>query len=120
MEKLYNCLICGYKGLIQNPLSDGEYQKNFDICSCCGFEYGYSEDHDVKLGFIVTPDHLIEAAFQLYRKQWIEAGMKITQPEAIPEEFKNGDFLKFEVLVKQLKSINLNTENFEIKGFNEY
>ncbi len=28
MPKLYTCLICGYKGLIQNPLNnDGEYQK---------------------------------------------------------------------------------------------
>ncbi|MCY9369190.1 hypothetical protein MOF14_21275, partial [Bacillus spizizenii] len=24
-EKLYSCLICGYKGLSQNPLYKGEY-----------------------------------------------------------------------------------------------
>ncbi|TYS25731.1 hypothetical protein FZC71_04095 [Bacillus subtilis] len=69
------------------------------------------------LGFIVTPDHLIEAAFQLYRKQWIESGMKIAHPEDIPEEYKNGDCLKFEVLLKQLKNLNLDIENFEIDGF---
>ncbi|MCY8319207.1 hypothetical protein MOC71_21445, partial [Bacillus vallismortis] len=28
MAKLYTCLICGYKGLSENPLNnDGEYQK---------------------------------------------------------------------------------------------
>ncbi|WP_405099862.1 hypothetical protein [Oceanobacillus sp. FSL H7-0719] len=35
-------------------------------------QYGYSEDHDVDLGYIVTPDEMKEAAFQLYRKQRIE------------------------------------------------
>ncbi|MFP4957785.1 hypothetical protein ACI43K_07425 [Bacillus subtilis] len=117
VEKCYSCLICGYKGLIQNPLYKGEYQKTFDICPCCGFEFGYSEDHNVRLGFIVTPDHLIEAAFQLYRKQWIESGMVIAHPEDIPEELKNGNCLKFEVLLKQLKKLNLDIENFEISGF---
>ncbi|MCY7886004.1 hypothetical protein MOA93_12970 [Bacillus spizizenii] len=118
-EKLYSCLICGYKGLSQNPLYKGEYRKTFDICPCCGFEFGYSEDHDVRLGFIVTPDHLIEAAFQLYRKQWIESGMKIAHPEDIPEQLKNGGCLTFEVLLKQLKNLNLDIENFEINGFND-
>ncbi len=119
MEKeLYSCLVCGYKGLNENLLCNGEYQKTFDICPCCNFEFGYSEDHDVSLGFIVTPDHLIEAAFQLYRKQWIEAGMKIAHPEDIPEELKNGECLKFEVLLKQLKSLNLDIENLDIDGFN--
>lgn len=121
MPKLYTCLICGYKGLIQNPLNnDGEYQKTFEICLCCDFEYGYSEDHEVSLGFIVTPDYLIEAAIQLYRKQWIENGMKIANPKYIPDELRNGNCLKFEVLLKQLNSLNLDTENFEIKGFNGY
>ncbi len=77
VSELYPCLICGFKGLETSPVYNGEYQKTFDICPCCGFEFGYSEDHDVSLGFIVTPDHLIEAAFQLYRKQWIEGGMKL-------------------------------------------
>ncbi|PLV35473.1 hypothetical protein BSP2_36700 [Bacillus subtilis subsp. subtilis] len=80
----------------------------------------YSEDHEVSLGFIVTPDYLIEAAIQLYRKQWIENGMKIANPKYIPDELRNGDCLKFEVLLKQLNSLNLDTENFEIKGFNGY
>lgn len=30
-EKFYSCLICGYKGLSQNPLYKGEYQKTFVI-----------------------------------------------------------------------------------------
>ncbi|MFT0801069.1 hypothetical protein VSK91_06395 [Bacillus swezeyi] len=117
-KKLYSCLVCGYKGLNENLLDHGEYQKTFEICPCCNFEFGYSEDHNVSLGFIVTPDHLIEAAFQLYRKQWIEDGMKIAHPEGIPEELKNGECLKFEVLLKQLKSLNIDIENFDIEGFN--
>lgn len=38
------------------------------------FWFGYNEDHDVRLGFIVTPDHLIEAAFQLYRNNGLSPG----------------------------------------------
>ncbi|NPC90764.1 hypothetical protein HOO54_05035 [Bacillus sp. WMMC1349] len=118
-NKLYRCIVCGYKGLTENLLYKGEYQQTFDVCPCCDFEFGYSEDHDVRLGYIVTPDHLIEAAFQLYRKQWIEDGMKIPTPEDIPEELRNGDSLKPEVLLKQLKSLNLDLNNFDIDGFNE-
>lgn len=55
----------------------------------------------------------------MYRKQWIESGMKIAHPENILEELKNGGCLKFEVLLKQLKNLNLDIENFEINGFNE-
>ncbi|NPC90765.1 hypothetical protein HOO54_05030 [Bacillus sp. WMMC1349] len=114
----YTCPVCGFNGLDEPPYD--EYNiGSYDICPCCNFEFGYSEDHDVRLGYIVTPDHLIEAAFQLYRKQWIEAGMKIQTPENIPEELRNGDSLKPEVLLKQLKSLNLNLNNFDIDGFNE-
>lgn len=44
--------------------------------------------------------------------------MKIAHPEYIPDEVKNGDCLKFEVLLKQLKNLNLDIDNFEIDGFN--
>ncbi|WP_415926548.1 hypothetical protein [Bacillus amyloliquefaciens] len=44
----------------------------FDICSCCGLEFGYSEVYDVRFGVMATPDHCIETAFQLYRKHGIE------------------------------------------------
>ncbi|MBY8914018.1 hypothetical protein KY305_14850 [Bacillus sp. YC2] len=115
-KKLYLCLICGFKGLDERLLYNGEYQKTFEICPCCDFEFGCSEDHDVKLGFIVTPDHLIEAAFQMYRKQWIKTGMKIAHPEDIPEEF---DCLKLDVLLKQLKDLHLDLNNFDIDGFPE-
>ncbi|NPC91795.1 hypothetical protein HOO54_05985 [Bacillus sp. WMMC1349] len=118
-KKLYRCLVCGYKGLTDNLLYRGKYYKTFEICRCCGFQFGYSEDHDVELGFIVTPKHLIEATFQLYRKQWIESGMKIPLHENFPKEYRNGDCLKFEVLLRQLKSLKLDLDNFEINGFND-
>lgn len=45
--------------------------------------------------------------------------MKIAHPEDIPEQLKNGGCLTFEVLLKQLKNLNLDIENFEINGFND-
>lgn len=73
-KKLYSCLICGYKGLSENPLYKGEYQKTFDICPCCDFEFGYSEDHDVRLGFIVTPDHLMKLHFNCIANNGLSPG----------------------------------------------
>lgn len=62
VSELYPCLIRGFKGLEKNPVCNGVYHKTFDICSCCGFEFGYSEDHDVRLGFMVLTkiDHFIK------------------------------------------------------------
>lgn len=76
MENVYQCPVCGYVGL-DEPAYDTHGYGSCEICSCCGFEYGYSEDHDVQLGFVVTSVYLREVAFQLYRKQWIEAGAEV-------------------------------------------
>lgn len=120
MNKLHACSVCGFEGLEESIFVDGEYLNTFEICPCCGFEYGFSEDNDVVHGFITIPEEFLEVAFQLYRKKWIEEGIKIFDPEAIPENKRNKDFLKFDVLVKQLKDLKLDLSNFGIKGFENF
>lgn len=108
--KTYTCPICGYDGLDELPYEKDTYAPSYEICSCCRFEYGYSEDHDVDLGYIVTPDEMKEAAFQLYRKQWIEDGAVVGHPESYPKEFQGNGKVKRDILIKQLKRLKLPLE----------
>ncbi|MDX8363436.1 hypothetical protein [Cytobacillus sp. IB215316] len=54
------CPICGYDGLFE-PAYDKHNYGSHEICPCCGFQYGYSDDHD-------------GSSFEDYRKEWIEEG----------------------------------------------
>ena len=38
----YTCPVCGFAGLL-NPPYDGHGCASFDICPCCGTEYGYDD-----------------------------------------------------------------------------
>lgn len=49
-----------------------------------------------------------------------KTGIKIFDPAAIPENKRNNEFLKFDVLVKQLKDLKLDISNFDIKGFEDF
>jgi len=120
MNTLHLCSVCGFEGLEEAIFVDGEYLNTFEICRCCGFEFGFSEDNEVDDGFITIPEDFLEVAFHLYRKKWIEEGIKIFAPESIPENKRNNEFLKFDVLVKQLKDLKLDLSNFAIKGFEDF
>lgn len=43
--------------------------------------------------------------------------MKLFSPNDVPAEYKNDHFLTFDALLKQLKGLNLNLNNFDINGF---
>lgn len=116
----YTCPVCGYEGLENAVFINGEYLNTFEICTCCGFEFGFSEDHDVVHGFITIPEPFLAVAFQLYRKKWIEEGIRLFDSKSIPENKKNKDSLKFDVLVDQLKALKLDVSNFDIKGFEKF
>ena len=54
------CPVCGYNQLSETPYDRHGYP-SYEICDCCGFEYGVTDDDQ---GF----------TFQSYRKKWIEEG----------------------------------------------
>ena len=56
MKMSVTCKTCGYPGL-----EDNFYQRN-DICECCGFQEGYTDDN---LGY----------TYEAWRKKWIDGGM---------------------------------------------
>lgn len=60
MQK-FNCNICGYPNLDQPP-RDETGGPSFEICPCCGGEFGYN-------------DTTIQAE-QSYRRNWIHNGTK--------------------------------------------
>ncbi|WP_243290957.1 hypothetical protein [Bacillus sp. FJAT-47783] len=110
--KTYICPVCGYDGLDEAPYGKN-FNPSYDICVCCGFEYGYSEDHDVDLGYIVTPNEMKKAAFQLYRKKWIEDGAVVRFSDSYQKEYQENGIVKPEILIKQLKRLNIALDNLD-------
>jgi len=83
MEK-YICPICGYDELEKIPYYGGDCP-SYEICECCGFEYGFddgSEGH----------------TFTTYRRKWILEGAEWFVSNS---KSNNWD------LEKQLANINL-------------
>ena len=45
-KKKYICPVCGYDRL-EEPVYDEIGEPSFEICSCCGVEFGF-DDFDIK------------------------------------------------------------------------
>lgn len=56
---MYNCPVCGFNKLSEQPYDDGN--PSYEICNCCGFEFGYDD---------ASEGH----SFELYRRKWIQSG----------------------------------------------
>lgn len=60
------CRVCGLY-IDNKPWGDDGYTPSFEICPCCGAEFGY-DDYNVQL-------------LKEYRRKWIDGGYKWTLPE---------------------------------------
>lgn len=75
------CPICFYDGLFEPPYNSHGYG-SYEICPCCGFEFGY-DDYPNK-----------EEQIMKWRKKWIADGYPWFSPEDkpvdwnLPEQFK--------------------------------
>jgi len=78
----YTCPICGYPDLTESPY-DSDGQPSYEICDCCGFEFGFDDKSN-------------EKSFDQYRKEWISRGAKWFCPGKKPTDWN---------LDMQLKSI---------------
>ncbi|API90735.1 MULTISPECIES: hypothetical protein [Virgibacillus] len=112
MNEKQLCPVCGNDGLEEEAFDENGVG-SYDSCDCCGFEYGYSESHEVGLGFIVTPKEMLDAAFQLYRKKWIENGAIVAHPEYYSKNFQENGKVKKDILLEQLQRLNLDLDNLE-------
>ncbi|MBD7912472.1 hypothetical protein [Clostridium cibarium] len=80
----YTCHVCGYPNLDEPPRGIDGKIPSFDICDCCGVEFGYEDTS--------------EANIIRYRQKWIEAG-----GEWFCKEMKPADW----DMKKQLKNIGV-------------
>jgi hypothetical protein len=55
----YTCPVCGFNKLEESPYDNGS--ASFEICSCCGFQFGFDDDDQ---GY----------SFESYREDWIKRG----------------------------------------------
>lgn len=60
MSKKHLCPVCGYNQLHEAPYGKHD-EPSFEICPCCGFEFGFDGKKDGK-------------NFKSFRKDWIKAG----------------------------------------------
>jgi hypothetical protein len=72
MDK-YICHVCGYPDLEKPPWGLSGNSSSFDICPCCGIEYGYE---DCQL-----------SAYEKNKKEWITSGAKWFEGELKPSEW---------------------------------
>lgn len=70
---IYICPVCGYDKLSEPPY-DKFGDPSYEICPCCGFEFGYD---DLNLGF----------DYKTYRGIWIGNGAKWFSEEEKPNEW---------------------------------
>ncbi len=70
----YNCPVCGYNKLTFKPYDEKGYA-SFEICPCCGFEFGCDD----------FPDK--EKAFVEWRENWINGGCNWFSRNSSPQDW---------------------------------
>ncbi|MED3629767.1 hypothetical protein P4478_23220 [Bacillus subtilis] len=100
--KSYTCPVCGFDGLDEPPYD--EYNiGSYNICSCCGFEYGNDDDVMVNEKLLEVPE-----AHELYRIRWVKEGAIVFDPSDYPSEYQINNKVSKDQLIKQLKNIHVN------------
>ena len=82
-EKNFICPVCGLAKL-REPLYNNSSNPSYEICVCCGFEFGFD-------------DNLKRQTYDSYRTKWLEEGAKWFRQELKPDGWN---------LQEQLKNIN--------------
>jgi len=71
-NELYNCRVCGAEQL-DAPWGDDGESPTYDICDCCGVEFGY-EDSTLQ-------------GVKKYRQKWLDGGAKWHHKKSEPENW---------------------------------
>jgi hypothetical protein len=77
---MYRCHICGCE-LAEPPWGDTGTDPTWNICSCCGCEFGY---HDCQLSGVLR-----------HRHKWLATGGQWSDPEQRPPGWSLEDQLRF-------------------------
>ncbi|MBI2263630.1 MAG: hypothetical protein HYU64_00430 [Armatimonadetes bacterium] len=79
-KKRYLCPICGYPDLKEPPWGKDGATPSYDICPCCGCEFGYED---------ARPE-----GADKFRQKWIEGGGTWFEPKKRPEAWDMTEQLK--------------------------
>lgn len=80
-ESLWHCRVCGLNEDDELPWGEDGKTASFNICSCCGAEFGY-DDYDLY-------------GIRLYRKEWLEKkNAEWFRPKEKPANWSLEDQLK--------------------------
>ena len=71
-QEAYFCRVCGLEQLTK-PWGDDEMTPSFEICDCCGVEFGYED---------CKPESVLK-----YRKRWVEQKNKWFNPKEMPADW---------------------------------
>lgn len=77
-NELYICRICGSEQ-VDAPWGDDGESPTYDICDCCGVEFGY-EDSTLQ-------------GIKIYRSKWLDNGAKWYHKKSEPESWSLEDQL---------------------------
>lgn len=83
------CPVCGFANL-QFPPYDEYGNPSYEICGCCGFEYGFDDSSN-------------GLTFVKYREEWIEKGFKFFRKNAEPVDW---DFESMKAQLENTKKVN--------------
>lgn len=99
----YVCPICGYNKLQETPY-DKDGNPSYEVCKCCGFEFGFDEYIEDNNGEILE----FSDALKIYRSNWIKAGAILFSPNDFPKEILEDNKLTNQFIQKQLTNIGIN------------
>jgi len=78
------CPVCGYDKLEEVPYDEYGYPSH-EICSCCGYEFGYTDSHDKK-GF---GEYLVDWINNGFEFKWKKDMPPVWNAEIMREQLKN-------------------------------
>jgi hypothetical protein len=76
----YTCQVCGYPELEEAPWGEDGKTASFNICPCCGVEFGYED--------------ITEEGMSNFRNKWIGSGGKWFNEKMRPENWDMKEQLK--------------------------
>ncbi|RAI82673.1 hypothetical protein BFS35_003020 [Macrococcoides goetzii] len=108
---MYICPVCGYNQLEEEPykfFDDNIFNASFEICSCCGFQFGFDDDN-------IASQHkqkiTLKEAHKIYFDNWEKNGYKIFSKIKFGDRILT-DYLPLKILEIQKENIMINNDDY--------
>lgn len=103
---MYQCLVCGFSFLEEEPY-DESYTGSFEICGCCGFQYGYDDYDRPEIDYeVLSEEEAIKLSHKMYRDEWRQQSFPVFDSSLINKQ---------DLLNSCLPELHMN-QHFKIRG----